>query len=118
MRRAGEYCAFHANMTGGEMQRDMTLRPMSLGDLLDTSFGLYRRQFVPLVFVGTEYWNPLLSFLRDRLLAESAIDAVDFDRIRVTDSAEVAVRSITDIAVRQFGLTYAERPKRRWFLWE
>jgi hypothetical protein len=34
------------------MQRDMTLRPMSLGDLLDVSFGLYRRQFVPLVFVA------------------------------------------------------------------
>jgi hypothetical protein len=34
------------------MQRDMTLRPMSLGDLLDASFGLYRRQFVPLIFVA------------------------------------------------------------------
>ena len=34
------------------MQRDMTLRRMSLGDLLDASFGLYRRQFVPLVFVA------------------------------------------------------------------
>lgn len=30
----------------------MTLRPMSLGDLLDASFGVYRRQFVPLIFVA------------------------------------------------------------------
>jgi hypothetical protein len=34
------------------MQRDVTLRKMSLGDLLDASFALYRRQFVPLVFVA------------------------------------------------------------------
>lgn len=34
------------------MQRDMTLRPMSLGDLLDASFSMYRSQFVPLIFVA------------------------------------------------------------------
>ena len=34
------------------MQQGMTLRPMSLSELLDASFGLYRRQFVPLVFVA------------------------------------------------------------------
>ncbi|MCC6316943.1 MAG: hypothetical protein IT361_04550 [Gemmatimonadaceae bacterium] len=34
------------------MQLAMTLRPMSLGDLLDASFSLYRRQLVPLVFVA------------------------------------------------------------------
>lgn len=90
---------------------------------LDEVFGTYtlsqtqKMPEFPLVFVGSEYWNPLLRFSRDRLLAESAIDAVDFDRIRVTDSAEEAVRSITDIAIRQFGLIYGERPKR-WFLWE
>ena len=34
------------------MQPGLTLRPMSLGDLLDTSFGVYRGQFVPLMFVA------------------------------------------------------------------
>jgi uncharacterized protein (TIGR00730 family) len=72
----------------------------------------------PLVFVGSRYWGPLLEFLRDRVLKESAIDPADMDRIRITDSAEEAVRLITDIALRRFGLTYRARPKRRWFLWE
>lgn len=34
------------------MQQGMILRPMSLSELLDASFGLYRRHFVPLVFVA------------------------------------------------------------------
>ena len=34
------------------MSGNLTLRPLSLGDLLDASFGLYRRLFVPLIFVS------------------------------------------------------------------
>lgn len=39
-------------------------------------------------------------------------------RIFVTDSAEEAVESIKQTAMRQFGLTYGPRMKRRWYLWE
>jgi hypothetical protein len=31
---------------------------------------------------------------------------------------EEAVRSVTDVAMNRFGLTYGPRIKRRWFLWE
>jgi hypothetical protein len=72
----------------------------------------------PLVFMGTEYWAPLIDFLRHRLLAEKTIDEADVDRIIVTDSAELAVRSITEVAMRRFGLTYGPRIRRRWFLGE
>jgi uncharacterized protein (TIGR00730 family) len=75
------------------------------------------KQF-PIVFMGCEFWRPLLDFLRDRLLAAGTIDASDCARIFVTDSAEEAVKSVTDIALHQFGLTYGPRAKRRWFLWE
>jgi hypothetical protein len=34
------------------MADTLTLRALSLGELLDASFGLYRRLFVPLVFVS------------------------------------------------------------------
>ncbi len=34
------------------MQTGTMLRPMSLGELLDASFGVYRRQFLPLVFIA------------------------------------------------------------------
>jgi hypothetical protein len=68
--------------------------------------------------MGKEYWEPLLGFLRKRLLAQKTVDAHDIDRILITDSAEDAVRCVTDVAVRRFGLTYGPRLKRRWYLWE
>jgi uncharacterized protein (TIGR00730 family) len=72
----------------------------------------------PLVLMGREYWRPLIDFFQERLLAQKTIDAADAQRILVTDSAEQAVESIVAIAMRQFGLTYGPRSKRRWFLWE
>jgi uncharacterized protein (TIGR00730 family) len=75
-------------------------------------------QDFPLVFMGREYWQPLLSFLRERLVTGRTIDAHDADRILVTDSPEEAVTAITDVALRQFGLTYGPKLRRRWWLWE
>lgn len=72
----------------------------------------------PLVFVGVDYWRPLIEFMKDRLVAEKTIDLADFERILITDSAEEACAHIANIALRRFGLTYAQRPRRRWFLWE
>jgi uncharacterized protein (TIGR00730 family) len=72
----------------------------------------------PLVLMGREYWQPLLDFLRGRLIVEGTIDAADYQRLLVTDSAQEAVDSVTGVAMRQFGLTYGPRAKRRWFLWE
>ena len=75
------------------------------------------KQF-PLALVGRDFWRPLQDFLHARFVAERTIDAADYERLMVTDSAEEAVRSVTDIAMNQFGLTYGPRVKRRWFLWE
>ena len=75
------------------------------------------RQF-PLVLMGKEYWRPLLDFLADRMVREGTIDRADLDRLIVTDSAETAVGSITDIAKRAFGLTYGSRMRRRWIFGE
>lgn len=72
----------------------------------------------PLVLVGKEYWRPLLDFLRDRLVESKTIDGIDAERILVTDSAAEAARLAQDAAVRQFGLSYGPRVKRRWCLWE
>jgi uncharacterized protein (TIGR00730 family) len=72
----------------------------------------------PLVFMGRDYWAPLLDFLRGRLLGGGAIDPVDLERITVSDSPAEVVASITDVALQRFGLTYGPRARRRWFLWE
>jgi len=78
----------------------------------------HKIQDFPLVLVGKEYWQPLLDFLRGRLVETKTIDSIDASRILVTDSAEEAVQLASDAAVRQFGLTYGPKLKRRWFLWE
>ena len=72
----------------------------------------------PLVFMGSEYWEPLVEFMRGRLLVEKTIDRNDVERILVTDSAERAVQFVTDTAVHSFGLHYGAKPRRRWFLGE
>jgi uncharacterized protein (TIGR00730 family) len=72
----------------------------------------------PLILVGKEYWQPLLDFLRGRLVGAKTIDPIDAEHIRVTDSAEEAVAWAQDAAVRQFGLFYGPKIKRRWWLRE
>jgi hypothetical protein len=72
----------------------------------------------PLVFMGVDYWAPLMEFFRSRLIAEKTIDEPDYHRILVTDSPQKAARHIADIAIPLFGLTEGERPKRKWYLGE
>jgi uncharacterized protein (TIGR00730 family) len=72
----------------------------------------------PFVLVGTSFWTPLVDYLRNRLLEAGTIDETDVTRWRVTDSPEEAVALIRERALRQFGLTYGPRAKRRWWLGE
>jgi uncharacterized protein (TIGR00730 family) len=72
----------------------------------------------PLVLMGQSYWQPLLDFFHQRLISEKTIDPADADRILISDSPEEVVDSITNIALRQFGLSYGPRMKRRWLLGE
>jgi len=78
----------------------------------------HKIQDFPLVLVCKEYWHPLLDFLRGRLVEAKTIDRIDAERIVVTDSAEEAVELTRDAALRQFGLSYGSKIKRRWWLWE
>jgi len=60
----------------------------------------------------------MLDFLRGRLVESKTIDRIDAERILVTDSADEAVQLIRDAALRQFGLSYGPKIKRRWYLGE
>jgi uncharacterized protein (TIGR00730 family) len=75
------------------------------------------REF-PLVLLGVEFWKPLLKMIRERLLPAGTIDRADVDRIVLTDAPSEAVALIRERALRDFGLTYGARAKRRWFLGE
>jgi uncharacterized protein (TIGR00730 family) len=75
-------------------------------------------QDFPLVLMGASYWKPLMDFVRGQLLELKAIDAKDVERVMITDSAQEAVDSVTDIAMHRFGLTYGPQLKRRWLFGE
>jgi uncharacterized protein (TIGR00730 family) len=76
-------------------------------------------QDFPLVLLGSDYWRPLVDYLKDRLVAATAIDAKDVARWHVTDSPEEAVKIIKTGTLEPFGLTYGARPPpRRWWLLE
>jgi predicted Rossmann-fold nucleotide-binding protein len=62
--------------------------------------------------MGTEYWTPLLAFLRERLLAAGTVSPDDLDLITVTDSVEEAVALVRDVGLRRFGLRERPRPIR------
>ena len=72
----------------------------------------------PIVLVASDFWNPLVQFMRDTLLARGTIDEGDFELMKVVDSADDAVALIRDAAIRRFGLTYGPRARRRWPLFE
>ena len=75
-------------------------------------------QEFPLVLMVRDFWRPLIEFMENRLVADRTIDPDDMGRIFVTDSPVEAVEKITQVAMARFGLSYAQRIKRRWFLRE
>jgi len=65
----------------------------------------------PIVLVASDFWDPLIQFMRDTLLARGTIDEADFELMKVVDSADDAVALIRDAAIRKFGLTYDPAPR-------
>lgn len=50
---------------------------------------------IPILLFGSEYWNPLLAFFKDKLLDEhQAIDSTDLNLYYVTDSVDDAMAYI------------------------
>jgi uncharacterized protein (TIGR00730 family) len=72
----------------------------------------------PVVLLGKEFWTPLISLLRERLLKAGTIDGADVELLTVMDSPSEAAAYIRDVATRDFGFTYGPRAKPRWYLGE
>lgn len=66
-------------------------------------------QDFPVILMGSDYWQPMLQFLRS-MLAAGAIDAQDVDRLIVTDDAQKALEAVSACVVRQFGSTIPPGP--------
>jgi uncharacterized protein (TIGR00730 family) len=72
-------------------------------------------QNFPVVLIGTEYWAPFMSLLRE-MVDEGAVSATDLDLLKVTDDLDAAMLHIESHTVGSFGLRRGKRPK--WWLGE
>lgn len=50
----------------------------------------------PLVVMGESYWRPMIDFVRNSLISEKTIHAIDAERVHVTDSPEDVVRYLKE----------------------
>ena len=51
-------------------------------------------QNFPVVLMGSDYWQPMIDWIRDTVLAEAAIAPADVDLIRLTDDPAEACQII------------------------
>jgi hypothetical protein len=71
----------------------------------------------PVVLIGTEYWKPFLSLLRE-MIGHGALAASDLDLLKVTDDLDDAMRHLETHAVGAFGLKRVKRQRPAWWLLE
>jgi uncharacterized protein (TIGR00730 family) len=64
----------------------------------------------PVVLMGVQYWEPMMVFFRDRLIAEGTISADDLRLLLVTDSPDEAMAHIASCTVPAAKIE-AEKPR-------
>jgi uncharacterized protein (TIGR00730 family) len=69
----------------------------------------------PVVLLGSDYWKPLMAFLRDPVLRNSAIDERDLELLLITDSPAEAVAFLEKATHERFGLRRVRHPRRLLF---
>ncbi len=67
----------------------------------------------PVVLVGTDYWQPLIDFMRQRMVTERTISPEDVGLLICTDSPEEVVDLITEAARHNFGFEWAKKAARK-----
>jgi uncharacterized protein (TIGR00730 family) len=72
----------------------------------------------PLVLMGKDFWTPILTFMRDRMVGYGTISAADIDRLIVTDDPAEAAEAIRQAAFTKFGVRFAATKQPRWWLFE
>ena len=71
----------------------------------------------PIILAGSDYWQPLLDYMRNTMVSEGTISAEDVDRFLVTDDPRKIARHVSLIAKEQFGIREIA-PRPRWWLLE
>jgi uncharacterized protein (TIGR00730 family) len=65
----------------------------------------------PIVVMGSDYWQPILDFMRQTMVPAGTISPGDPDLLMVTDSPEEAVLHIRRHALERSGLRWQPLPK-------
>jgi len=71
----------------------------------------------PIVLMGVEYWQPLIDFLRGRMVRDGTIAPHDLDHLLLTDDPGEAVATILARS-GAFGLHWQPSPRAQWILGE
>jgi uncharacterized protein (TIGR00730 family) len=92
VKAAEGFCVFPGGFgTADELFESLTL--IQTGKVLD----------FPVVLVGSDYWSPLLDWVRSRALALGTVSEGDLALLTVTDEPAVALRTVLDSYTRLNG---------------
>ncbi|MBM3940474.1 MAG: TIGR00730 family Rossman fold protein [SAR202 cluster bacterium] len=72
----------------------------------------------PIVLMGTEFWEPMITFMRDTLVSNGTIAESDLKSFVITDDPREAAAHILTAALQRFGVRYKQRPRRSKLLLE
>lgn len=72
----------------------------------------------PIFLYGSHYWAPLEELIKQRMCDAGMISHNDAHLIRVCDDPTEIAACIQAIGMREFGLTYGPKLKRRWYFGE
>jgi|SRR5450631_900884 uncharacterized protein (TIGR00730 family) len=84
-----KYASAYVVMPGGFGTLDELTEALTL---IQTGMG----RSIPVILVGSEFWSGLLTWMRERLVADGMIGAADVDLMQVVDDAETVVERIFD----------------------
>jgi uncharacterized protein (TIGR00730 family) len=65
----------------------------------------------PVILLGVSYWKPMISWLRDTLLAEGMVSKEDFDQIHLTDNPKEAAKIVVE-SYKKYMKAYKEDLKQ------
>ncbi|MGH7441309.1 MAG: LOG family protein, partial [bacterium] len=54
----------------------------------------------PLILVGSHFWNPLLDWIREQMVAQGYVDQRDPLHFRVVDTADAALKLVKQAAAK------------------
>lgn len=70
-------------------------------------------QHFPVVLMGKGYWEPLIRFFRETMVAAGTVEPSDVDRIILSDSPAEVAALVRAVGLREFGLKSSRRARRK-----